>query len=129
MYLWAMPKGLKNSICFKHIALVWLILFSLSPCPVKETWFLSLGTDYAQQGNKTKTTSSTTNCLYLQFKSQGTSSIYKAQPSSGQNEDYFLYTHLLSSQSVACNLPDLNIALGSSPPKYILYKRWKMDIV
>src|SRR5690606_41337664 len=73
--------------------------------------------------------SSTTNCLYLQFKSQGPSAIHKAQPSSGQTEDYFLYTHLLSSQSAAFNLPDLNIALGSSPPKYILYKRWKMDIV
>src|SRR5690606_27881739 len=51
---------------FRHIVLMWFVLFSISPCTVKEALFYSVNTDYAKPLNKSKTPAPASSCSYSQ---------------------------------------------------------------
>src|SRR3546814_6494979 len=53
--------NIKNT---KHILLMWFVLFSLSPCIVKEALFHSANGEYVKPLNKTKTTTLSSLCQY-----------------------------------------------------------------
>nr|WP_298005803.1 hypothetical protein [uncultured Flavobacterium sp.] len=112
---------------FRHIVLMWFVLFSISPCSVKEALFYSVNTDYAKPLNKSKTSAPASSCSYSQNDNTQTSVVKKSKvykridPVNVSNNLYFA---VLSAKVYN----DYSKTSGNSPPKYILYKRLKIDI-
>ncbi len=113
----------------KHFFLTWFVLFALSPCVVKEALFSQVNITYAKPLNKSKTTSLTNSCQYSQNDNQQISvskqlKINKEiEPVSSFDNPYFvIYRPKINSKYY-------KTFSGNSPPKYILYKRLKIDIV
>lgn len=123
-----MPKKESQIKNFRHIVLMWFVLFSLSPCTVKEALFHSVNTDYAKPLNKSKTTVPTSSCSYSQNDNKQISVVKKSEiskqiePVDVADKPYFavLSTKVYNDYSKTSS--------GNSPPKYILYKRLKIDI-
>jgi len=112
----------------KPLILTWFVLFSLSPCTVKEVFFNSVNTSYTKPLNKSRTTSQTSFCSYSQSDIQQISFVKKSKINKQVKPFYSTVNHcsdLISPQ-------DYNhyskTSSGNSPPKYILYKRLKIDI-
>ena len=113
----------------KHILPVCFILFALSPCIVKESVFGWANVEYVKPPNKAKTTAPGNSCEYFQNESRYTSIV--KQPKINRfclpvdfsmyqyTEDYSEKTYFRYSKNNS----------GTSPPKYILYKQLKLDIV
>jgi hypothetical protein len=112
----------------RYILLMWFLLFALSPCIVKEALFNAVDVAYTKSYNKTKATANTNFCQYTQ-NSKKVISITKQSKikyetevfSSWKNPDFVVESVKIQS-SYAKNYP-CNI-----PPKYILYKRLKVDV-
>lgn len=103
------------------------MLFSLSPCIVKEALFNVAPAGYAKPLNKSKTNSRTGSCLYSQVRQQ--ISTGKEQKSKKQTESvdvYFNRNGVIRSFKIQGKYS--RTFSGNSPPKYILYKRLKLDI-
>ena len=106
---------------------MWFVLFSISPCSVKEALFYSVNTDYAKPFNKSKTSAPASSCSYSQNDNTQTSVVKKSKvykridPVNVSNNLYFA---VLSAKVYN----DYSKTSGNSPPKYILYKRLKIDI-
>lgn len=112
----------------KHILWVWFALFTLSPCVVKEAMFSVVNAEYSQPLNKSKTTAPTNSCQYSQNDNQQVS-VVKQSKINKQTEpaevakNLFLIVH-----SIEINTNYSKTTSGNSPPKYILYKRLKLDV-
>ncbi len=114
---------------FNHIVLMWFVLFSLSPCVVKETLLQSVNTAYSKPLNQSRAITLIGSCFYTENE--------KTQSSVGKKiainqYDYFssFLEHLcLAKQSVTTYNHYSGKLSGNSPPKYILYKRLKIAIV
>lgn len=121
---------MKNHInIVRHIILAWFILFSLSSCTVKEAIFHLTNNDYAKPLNKSKTSIPRNNCSYSQNRIQQISFVKKARI-----KEQFEFIAVPVNQffriiSVKIHINYSTIFSGNSPPKYILYKRLKIDIV
>lgn len=107
--------------------MMWFIFFALSPCPVKEVWFSAVNTEYSRPLNKSKT-ASTNLCQYSQNENQQVS-VVKQSNASKQTEP------VLFSKRLFCVVHSINFEAdysktfsGNSPPRYILYKRLKLDV-
>ncbi len=123
-----MPKINFHIKIFKPILLLGFVLFSLTPCTVKEVFLSSVNAEFANSLNKTKTTASISRCAYSQNENQQIS-VEKNSEIKKQIEsvDFFdkpffavLSTKVYNDYSKTSS--------GNSPPKYILYKRLKIDI-
>ncbi len=113
---------------FKHILYVWFIFFALSPCVVKEAMFSVVNAEYSQPLNKSKTTAPTNYCQYSQEDSQQIS-IIKLSKIDRQTEPVITFKNLffiVHSHEIITNYS--KVFSGNSPPKYILYKRLKLDV-
>lgn len=112
----------------RHIVLMWFVLFSLSPCTVKEALSQVVSTDYAKPLNKSKTIAPTTSCSYSQNDNQQISVVKKAKI----NKEIEPVQVVNNSCFVVLSPKGYNdyskTSSGNSPPKYILYKRLKIDI-
>ena len=111
----------------RYIVLMWLILFSLSPCTVKEVLLQSVSTEYAEPLNKPKTTR-TNPC---QFSSNGHQHLASAQQSKINKKIEpvdFSCNYAFPAYAVKIGKNYSKTSTGNSPPKYILYKRLKIDI-
>jgi len=113
----------------RHSLLIWFLLFSLSPCTTKGLVFTITPIDFVKPFNKTKAVSQNSLCQYLTSDHQYSSSKRKATPGDlvkptsfshiYENIYYFLiikYDHNSTTSS------------GSSPPKYILFKKLKIHL-
>lgn len=106
-----------------------ILMFSLSPCSVKRDLLGIFDIQHLSTLNKVKTTaSSNISCQYF-TESLSKASVLKAvkkldksrfsfELSSGINLEKKLFTHNYS-----------GFTTGNSPPKYILFKRLKLDVV
>lgn len=112
----------------RHILLMWFVLFSLSPCTVKEALSQVVNTDYVKPLNKSKTIAPTNSCSYSQNENQQISVVKKSkinkqiEPVDVADKSHFA---LLSARAYN---DYSKTSSGNSPPKYILYKRLKIDI-
>lgn len=121
-----MPKAILHISTTKHILLLCFVLLSLTPCNVKEILATGLNVEYAKPLNKSKTTAPVNSCQYtkqtdyqISVGEQSVVSIRKYHFSKLTTHDY---TPTLATSGFSKNFS------GNSPPKYILYKRLKVDI-
>ncbi len=123
-----MPKINFHIKIFKAILLLGFVLFSLSPCTVKEVILSSVNAESANSLNKTKTTASISSCAYSHNENQLVS-VEKNSKSNKQTEPVDIFDKPFSAvhSTKVCNKYS-KTSLGHSPPKYILYKRLKIDI-
>lgn len=112
----------------KHFFLMWFVLFALSPCIVKEALFSPANIVYVKPLNKSKSTSQTSSCQYSPDNNSqvSTSTQLKinkeTEPILVSSNPYFI-VHALKIHS-----KNTKAFSGNSPPKYILYKRLKLDV-
>lgn len=114
---WNIPR------CF---AFLFFLFFSFSPCSVKTAISGTINIDFVKPINKTKT--ATQSC---QFSSISNHSIVEK---SIRQSNFFLPDFkgkkLLFTENTANNLEDYaTYYSGNDPPKYLLYKRWKINLV
>lgn len=112
----------------KHILIMCLVLFALIPCMLKGAFLNTLSLDYAKPFNKSKTTTQLNSCQYYQDKSQQISSAEQKKINKKTNSltiSTGLYYITRSIKKYSKYSLDFS---GNSPPKYILYKRLKLDV-
>jgi hypothetical protein len=112
----------------RHIALMLFVLFSLSPCTVKESLFLSVNREYTKPLNKSRTTSQTNTCTYSQQEGQRIQVTAKSIINRQVEPDGFLVKIYVALHPAKDCKYYSKRSSGNSPPKYILYKRLKIDI-
>ena len=112
----------------KHILLMWFALFALSPCVVKEVLFSVANAEYSKPLNKSKTTTPTNSCQYSQNDNQQISVVRKSNTNQ-EIEPFDVSENLFFVVcSTKINGKYTKTSSGNSPPKYILYKRLKLDV-
>lgn len=101
-----------------------VVLFALTPCKVKASLFETFGFTYEQTLNQSKVASSCTSSSFtahkiVDFKASSTAAVRSnAVPFSFSNEEKIVVQPILTKR----------IAV-QRPPKYILYKQFKLDVV
>lgn len=112
----------------RHIVLMWFILFALSPCVVKGVLFSVADAGYSKPLKKSKTTAPTSSCQYSQNDNQQIS-VVKQSDTNKEIEPYNVSGKLFFVvRSTKIKDKYSNTYSGDSPPKYILYKRLKLDV-
>ena len=112
----------------KHILLMWFALFALSPCVVKEVLFSVANAEYSKPLNKSKTITPTNSCQYSQNDNQRIS-VVKQSDTNKEIEPFDVSENLFFVvRSTKINSKYSKTSSGNSPPKYILYKRLKLDV-
>jgi len=112
----------------KHILCVYFALFALSPCVVKEALFSVANVEYAKPLNKTKTTAPTSSCQYSQNDKQQISVVKQSKINKQTEPAEVSEILFFVVRSVGINTNYPKTTSGNSPPKYILYKRLKLDV-
>lgn len=118
-------SNIKNT---RHILLMWFVLFSLSPCIVKEALFHSVNAEYSKPLHKSKTTTSSSLCQYSASEGQHISdkkhlkNKKQIQPVNSADNQYVIVRSDQAQNNYSKTFS------GNSPPKYILYKRLKIDV-
>ncbi len=112
----------------KHILLMWVVLFSLSPCIVKEALFSSASVGYAKPLNKSKTTAPTNSCQYSLNENQQVSVVKQSKINKQIEPTDFSEKRLFVIRSTKIHGNYSKTFSGNGPPKYILYKRLKLDV-
>lgn len=124
----AMLKAKYDNKNIKRFVLGWIILFSLSPCTVKEVFFDFVNADYTKPLNRSKAVVQVSSCQYSLNENQQVSVAGKLQFNK-QTELIDFYTDLyLVALPARINANYSKTSTGSGPPKYILYKRLKFDM-
>lgn len=114
---------------FKHIVLMWFILFSLSPCIVKETLLQNVSSAYSKPLNQSRAITFASSCIYAENE-KTQSSVGKKVAINRYNYSINFLEYLYSGkQSLTAYNHYSGKFTGNSPPKYILYKRLKIAIV
>ncbi|RXM51632.1 MULTISPECIES: hypothetical protein [unclassified Chryseobacterium] len=115
---------------YKAVITMLILVFSLSPCPVKRDVLDIFDIQYISGLNKVKTTSGlSTNCDISSTSSK--ISISKTDAKIKQKKSFLDFN--VGSRSAEEENPFLNEysghTTGNSPPKYILFKRLKLNLV
>ncbi|RYF21433.1 MAG: hypothetical protein EOO42_10565 [Flavobacteriales bacterium] len=111
----------------RYIVLMWFILFSLSPCTVKEVLLYSLNTEYAEPLNKSKTVQ-TNPCQYSSNEYQQKSAAQQSKINQKIEPVDFVGNYGFPTYVAKIDKNYSKTSTGNSPPKYILYKRLKINI-
>lgn len=111
----------------RHIVLMWFMLFSLSPCTVKEVLLQSVDFEYAKPFNKSKTTQ-TNPCQYGSNEYQQMSAAQQSKIHKTIEPVAFVRNYGFPTYAAKIDNNYSKTSTGNSPPKYILYKRLKIDI-
>lgn len=113
---------------FKHMLLMWFVLFSLSPCSVKEVVFKTLNNDFTKTLNKSKTGIPIGSCAYTQNANQSILVVKKSKFLK-QLHCFVLSGNLQPGRYYVCLYNHYSkTTSGNSPPMYILYKRLKIAV-
>lgn len=123
-----MTQSRINIIQVRNILVMWFILFALSPCTVKEVLFDSVNFEYTKPINKSRTTAPINTCLHAQQETQQTKVANQADSHKQVEPIDFRLNGSFSSSSKVSQESYSKKFSGNSPPKYILYKRLKLDV-
>lgn len=113
----------------KRIALIWFLLFSFSPCAIKAVVLDSIDTEFFKTLNKTKATSSLNYCQFVRQDSRQTTVVQPAKIKDNIHPIGLLDHQPVVVCTVKASRKYSKLHTGNSPPKYILFKRWKFDVV
>ncbi|WP_034670424.1 hypothetical protein [Chryseobacterium populi] len=116
----------------KAVLILLILVFSLSPCSVKRDLFDIFDIQYISSLNKVRTTSGQNlTCDNSTETSSGRTLASKADFKFKKNEFPFepdlMFLVLKENQKIKNNYS--GYATGNSPPKYILFKRLKLDLI
>ncbi|SMC75714.1 hypothetical protein [Pedobacter africanus] len=112
---------------YKRIAILWLIVFSLAPCTVKEAWLSTFDIDYSKPLNQSRTTVGQ-QCQFTNAEQNTVSLVKKVRFNREPAFSDSLVKNDLVTAAEAIDTRNLDSFSGNSPPKYILYKRLKLDV-
>ena len=117
---------MKKQILYNNRLILFVIalLFSLTPCKVKASLFESFGFTYEQTLNQSKVTSNCNSSCFITQKVIGAKSTSVAIPNFTSLSTYFLITEKVVKKQVFTKVISVQF-----PPKYILYKQFKFDMV
>lgn len=104
------------------------VMFSLSPCAVKTSAFGSVGVDYSKPLNTSKITGTNLNCQFSQDNIQS-STTQKSKFASKKAPDFALKISIAEDYKTNVFEHYQQTIFANAPPKYILYKRLKLDLV
>ena len=111
----------------RHIVLMWFMLFSLSPCTVKEVLLHAVNTEYTKPFNKSKTTQ-TNPCQFASNEYQQISAAQQSKINKKIEPVDIVCNYAFPAYAAKMDKNYSKTSTGNSPPKYILYKRLKIDI-
>ncbi len=104
------------------------VLFSLAPCLVKEVWFSTANIDYSKPLNNSKTTSQANVCQHASQERRHISAAKKSNFLKRAGTVELSGKQYFASHSVKIEYGYSKSFSGNSPPRYILYKRLKIDV-
>lgn len=113
----------------KQITLILLVFFALSPCIVKGAWFEAVNLEYVKPSNKAKTNFQTSNCEFSQDKIQQIQVSVSPDLDFPFDETPFNFEAFFGNVNQSLSKTEIFLFRGKSPPKYILYKRLKLDLI
>lgn len=119
----------RNTENLRHILLMWFVLFSLSPCVVKEVLTSAANIDYVKPLTKTKASTRSNLCSYSLNMGLRISTVRKSKINQQIDPVDLSRDQLLDLLSAKVLRHYTATFRGNSPPKYILYKRMKIDVV
>ncbi|MBA9079833.1 hypothetical protein FHS90_004574 [Rufibacter quisquiliarum] len=123
-----MPLQTSHIYKIRHLLLVCLVLLGLMPCGVKEALLGTVNVDYVKALNGSKTTAPFNSCQYTQSTDPLLSAVRQSKILKQAEPICFSCARFFLTRSAKTNhrcSPDYS---GNSPPKYILYKRLKLDV-
>ncbi|MCH5720364.1 hypothetical protein [Niabella hibiscisoli] len=123
-----MPGLIRHINKYQQIALLWLLVFALAPCTVKEAWFSVAGLDYTKPLNGSKTTATGQQCQHSHLSGRKIA-VQQKTPIHKKSFSYDLAEQTYAVIAEETISPDFIYLRANSPPIYILYKRLKLDIV
>lgn len=115
---------------YKATIILLLLTFSLSPCSVKRDVLNIFDIQYTGTLNKVKTTVTSTSNCDASFQNSSTASVFKADLKAKKIDVSFslnLYLKKTREEKIPSNYS--KTTTGNSPPKYILFKRLKLDLI
>ncbi|MEN4762329.1 hypothetical protein ABEG63_18515 [Chryseobacterium sp. C39-AII1] len=113
---------------YKAFITLLVLMFSLSPCSVKRDVLGIFDIQHLNTLNKVKTTASSANsCIYFSEKSSKVTALKVAKKLDKHEFIIELSSKINSEKKVFTNHYS-GFTTGNSPPKYILFKRLKLDI-
>lgn len=117
---------MKKQILYNNRLLLFIIvlLFSLTPCKVKASLLESFGIKYEQTLNQSKVTSNCNSSCFITQKVIGAKSTSVAIPNFNSVRTSFLISEKVVEKQVFSKVISVQF-----PPKYILYKQFKFDMV
>ncbi len=113
---------------YKTIAIMLLLAFSLSPCSVKRDLLDIFDLQYAGTLNKVKTTTASNTTCDSAFQNSSAASAFKADVKL-KKTDFYFNLYLKNPVEKGSFLKYTKKTTGNSPPKYILFKRLKLDLI
>lgn len=117
-----MKKQLLHNNRFLLFAIA--LLFSLTPCKVKASLFESFGFTYEQTLNQSKVTSSCSSSCFISQKVIVGKSTSVAIPNFTPKITSFFAKEEVVEKKIFTKVISIQL-----PPKYILYKQFKFDVV
>jgi hypothetical protein len=115
----------------KTVITMLVLIFSLSPCSVKRDLLCIFDIEYISSFNKVKLTASQTfSCDSSAETSSGRIVLSKVNSRSGKDFPFkFNSISNFSKEDQSFNKSYSGATSGSSPPKYILFKQLKLNVV
>lgn len=115
---------------YKAITILLLLTFSLSPCSVKRDVLNIFDIQYPGTLNKVKTTVTSTAQCDTSFQNTSKTLVSKADINARKADCALSFTLYLKNQREEKILSKYSkTTTGNSPPKYILFKRLKLDLI
>ncbi|MET3536234.1 hypothetical protein [Chryseobacterium limigenitum] len=115
---------------YKTIVVILLLAFSLSPCSVKRDVLGIFDIQHLSTLNKVKTTvSPTANCDTVHHNFSSKTSISKADFKFNEVFSFKLNSVLNFSEDTVSQNKYSGTTSGNSPPKYILFKQLRLNLV
>lgn len=108
--------------------MMWFVLFALSPCSVKKFLLNVVESEYNQPLNKSRTTFPTNSCQYSQNEIRQNTVIKQSENKVQIEPVDYSVRKKISVRVVNIRNSYSKTFSGNSPPKYILFKRLKLDL-
>lgn len=119
----------KHIITTKHLLWVCFMVFAFSTCAVKDVFYSFINLEYSKPLNKSKTSLNGSSCQYTQVNTTETSIVQQSEIAREFDCNEVAQKPTFDIRSKQLSSADLLHFSGNSPPKYILYKRLKLDVV
>lgn len=115
---------------YKATLILLLLVFSLSPCSVKREVLNIFDIQYIETLNKVKTTVTSASNCDTSFQNFSTASVTKANLKAKKADFSFSLNPYLKKTKEGKVLSNYSkTTTGNSPPKYILFKQLKLDLI